>query len=524
MSASLPPWQTATFDTAVAGLSAVAGLRPSQTNTAIGDDVYDALNPKGRRRTASTTTIKPEDLLMNSSRRDQMDANAQDVHRNFSLLQWMIRQTINYCTLFDFHPTTKDEALNKDLRFLMTRDCEPENNDYVGRMSWDDMRSVAESLKIVAGDCHIVPIQEGTLQLIEGSYCRDPRDKKDGRWLSGAKLNARNRVMAWNFREFDMSSGYHASNYRDREVPASRVWQHIQYEQRANLVRGLSSISAALNEMRDLYETMDLARAKIKLEQLFGIAIFRNPDDDEDIADAVNENGAEEDTDPETEQEEFYDFGKGAPVVMDRTVGEKVEILQANSPGSNTIEFMRLCIQLVMLALDLPANFYNPSETNFFGSQAAWTLFERSCHRRRQSQLRLHKRMTRWRQWRWILPTELNGTGEIALPRSMSIDDLTYKWVPRGVPFWKPTEQLSAGLGRVAAGLTTMQGLCDETGSGLFEENLQNLRHELTKAEKLGFRMRINTARLDVTLEDMLAKPAPETVTGKNKPAKAGAA
>lgn len=508
---SAAPWQTATFTAMPSG----------STTATYGDDVYDALNPKGRRRSASTSTIKPEDLLMNSSRRDLMDANAQDVHRNFSLLQWMIRQTINYCTLFDFHPTTKDEGLNKDLRFLMTRDCEPENNDYVGRMSWDDMRAVAESLKIVAGDCHIVPIQEGTLQLIEGSYCRDPRDKKDGRWLNGAKLNARNRVIAWNFREHDMTAGSYGSSYKDREVPANRVWQHIQYEQRANLVRGLSSISAALNEMRDLYETMDLARAKIKLEQLFGIAIFRNPDDDDDIADAVNENGDDEDDDPETEAEEYYDFGKGAPVVMDRTVGEKVEILQANSPGSNTIEFMRLCIQLVMLALDLPANFYNPSETNFFGSQAAWTLFERSCHRRRQSQLRLHKRMTRWRQWRWILPTDLSGTGEIVLPRSMSIDDLTYKWVPRGVPFWKPTEQLSAGLGRVAAGLTTMQGLCDETGSGLFEENLQNLRHELHKAEQLGFRMRINTARLDVTLEDMLAKPAPAPTP---TPKKAGAA
>lgn len=500
--ASLAPWLTATFDT--------AKQSPAASTATLGDDVFDALNPKGRRRTASTSQIKPEDLLLNGRRRDQMDANAQDVHRNFSLLQWMIRQTINYCTLFDFHPTTKDESLNKDLRFLMNRDCEPEQNDYVGRMSWDDMRSVAESLKIVAGDCHLIPLQEGTIQLVEGSYCRDPQDRKDKRWLNGARLNSRNRVVGWNFREHDMTATY-GSQFTDREVPASRVWQHIQYEQRANLVRGLSTISAALNEMRDLYETMDLARAKIKLEQLFGIAIFRNPDDDEDIADAVSENGDAEDADPETAAEQYYDFGNGAPVVMNHTVGEKVEILQANSPGSNTIEFMRLCIQLVMLALDLPANFYNPSETNFFGSQAAWTLFERSCHRRRQSQLRLHKRMTRWRQWRWILPESLGGTGEIALPRGFDIDNLTYKWVPRGVPFWKPTEQLSAGLGRVAAGLTTMQGLCDETGSGLFEENLQNLRHELSKAEQLGFRMKINTARLDVTLEDILTAGKPST-------------
>lgn len=500
------PWLNATFEVG-------AGLRPSPSSSAtLGDDTYDALNPKGRRRVASTSQIKPEDSLMTANRRDRLDANAQDVHRNFSLLQWMIRQTINYCTLFDFHPTTKDEGLNRDLRDLMKRDSEPENCDYVGRMSWDDIRAVAEALKITTGDCHIVPLNEGTLQLVEGSYCRNPKAMASGeRWLNGALLNARNRVVAWNFREFDPSVPFNTT-YTDRKISAGRVWQHIQYEQRANMVRGFSPIVAALNEMRDFYETMDLARAKVKLEQMFGIAIFRQPDDDEDLADVVNANGDEEDADVETE-EEFYDFGSG-PVVMNRTAGESVSLLQANSPGSNTIEFMRLCIQLVMLALDLPANFYNPSETNFFGSQAAWTLFERSCYRRRLAQLRLHQRYTRWRQWRWILPETLGGSGEIILPRSMSIDDLTYKWTPRGVPFWKPSEQLSAGLGRVAAGLTTMQGLCDETGAGLFEENLQNLRHELRKAEELGFRMRINTARLDVTLEDIMARATGTTPAG----------
>lgn len=503
---SLTPWLNATFD-------ASAASHVSASTAAIGDDTYDALNPKGRRRSASTSQVKPEDLLMTANRRDRMDANAQDVHRNFSLLQWMIRQTTNYCTLFDFHPTTKDEGLNRDLRALMTRDSEPENCDYVGRMSWDDMRAVAESLKITSGDCFFVPLNEGTLQLVEGSYCRNPSNIDEGRWLSGAKLNGRNRVVAWNFREFDLAQGVWNSQYTDKQVNANRVWQHIQYEQRSNLVRGLSPIIAALNEMRDFYETMDLARAKVKLEQLFGIAIFRKPDDDEDIADATNANGDDEDAQDSTD-EEFYDFGSGAPVVMNRTTGESVQLLQANSPGSNTIEFMRLCIQLVMLALDLPANFYNPSETNFFGSQAAWTLFERSCYRRRMSQLRLHKRYTRWRQWRWILPASAGGTGEIVLPRSMSIDDLTYKWTPRGVPFWKPTEQLSAGLGRVAAGLTTMQGLCDETGAGLYEENLQNLRHELTKAKELGFELNINTARLDVTLRDVVARGTGTTPAG----------
>ena len=243
---------------------------------------------------------------------------------------------------------------------------------------------------------------------------------------------------------------------------------------------------------------MDLARAKIKLEQLFGIAIFENPDEDEDLAPSVNEDGSEADSDEAT-TETHYDFGSG-PVVMRRTVGESVELLSANSPGGNTQDFLKLCVRLVLLGLDLPYSFLDSSDSNFFGSRAAWIGYERACHARRQSQLRMHHKMTRWRHWRWVLPPAFGGTGEIILPRSMSAPDIKYRWTPRGVPWWKPQEELHAGLARVAAGLSTMQNLCDETGAGLYRENLKTLALEKEAARKLGFDLIFNPARLDVTL------------------------
>ena len=110
--------------------------------------------------------IKPEDLMVTQNRRDRVDANALDVWRNMSLLAWMIRRTLDYCCLWDFQPQTEDDGLNRDLRFLMARDCEATNIDYVGRMDWDDMRRVLEVLKILTGDAFTVPLAEGTLQNI----------------------------------------------------------------------------------------------------------------------------------------------------------------------------------------------------------------------------------------------------------------------------------------------------------------------------------------------------------------------
>lgn len=485
-------------------LGAIRGAfsRAPRSNDASDDEHYDALNPKGRRRSAPASRVRPEDLTLTGAKRDRLDQNALDVWRNMSLLAWMIRRTLDYCCLFDFQPQTTDEGLNKDLRWLMARDCEASRIDYVGRYDWDDMRRVAESLKILTGDMFFVPLSEGTLQPIEGSYCRNPKNApNDATYINGARLNKRGRVVAWNFRQnlMDPINGY---SFVDKEVPARNVWQHIQYEGRLNQVRGYSPISSILNEMRDISETFDHARAKVKLDQIFGVAIFAEKDDEDDVATGVDDDGNEV---PE-ENVERYDFG-GGPVVMNRTVGEDVKMLTANNPGQNTQEFLKLCIQMGLKALDLPYNFFDEAHTNFFGSRAAWNLYDRSCAPRRQTQLRLHKRLTEWRLFDWTLPVDMGGTGEIVLPRSMTMDDVVYRWVPRGLPWWKPEEELSTNIMAAAVGLKTWQGVCDENNLGIYEENVAALARERDQVAKYGYVMELNPAKLMAALRAPTAKP-----------------
>ena len=482
--------RNATYTATIGGFSAstLAAVAPRAT---AGDDTYDALNPRGRRRSATTRLIKPEDLLLTQHRRDRLDANALDVWRNMSLLAWMIRRTLDYCCLWDFQPQTTDDGLNKAMRQMMTRDCQASQLDYVGRMDWDDMRRVAEALKILTGDMFFVPLAEGTLQAVEGSYCRSPQILGGGStWVNGARLNGRGRIVQWNFRELKTLS-YNNYEYTDRQVAARNVWQHVQYEGRLNQIRGFSPIAAILNECRDIYETFDHARAKVKLDQLFGVAIFRNKDDEDDIAKNVDSDGNDADND-DTTPEEHYDFGAG-PVVMDRTVGESVELLSASNPAQSTQEFLKLCIQVALKALDLPYN--------FFGSRAAWNLYERSCWARRQTQLRLHQRMTGWRRQQWFMPVEFGGSGELTLKKSQTLEDIGYRWVPRGLPWWKPDEELGTNLAAVAAGLKTMQGVCDENNLGLYAENLATLQRERDEAAKYGFVMQFNPNKLSASLQ-----------------------
>jgi hypothetical protein len=137
--------------------------------------------------------------------------------------------------------------------------------------------------------------------------------------------------------------------------------------------------------------------------------------------------------------------------------------------------------------LDLPYNFFDEAHTNFFGSRAAWLLFERACFARRKTQDRLHRKMTIWRLWRWVLPVEMGGTGELALPGSMQVQDINFRWVPRGVAWWKPQEELDTALRSVAAGLKSMQDVCDEHGFGDYLDNVREIQSERDELARLGY-------------------------------------
>ena len=50
--------------------------------------------------------------------------------------------------------------------------------------------------------------------------------------------------------------------------------------------------------------------------------------------------------------------------------------------------------------------------------------------------------------------------------------------MPRGVPWWKPKEELDSDLRSVAAGLKSMQDVCDEHGLGDYRENIKEILAE----------------------------------------------
>ena len=494
------------------------GPSPYQFASATSGDTYDAVTPSKHRRSAGAQ-IRSEDKVLDRTARIKLSANAIDLHRNAVLFAWAVRRHLDYTTLFDFQPNTKDKGLNREWMELMTRDCMPENCDIGGRHSWNRLRRLAEVRKTLDGDCGLLTLRSGHLQGIESHMVRNPQmvARADAqRWEQGIKKGAGRRALAYCLEDRDQ---YNVKT--ERIVPAGQMFLLGSFEGRFDQIRGISPVAAALADFRDVYEIKALMQAKVKLEQIFGVAFIRDKAS-ESLADEFGYDG-----DPENEDETAaataeeagpppsYDLGQDIKG-FDLNVGEDVKLIQSGNPSANQQEFLMLSIAIAIKALDLPFNFFDESRTNFFGSKAAWLQYDRACVYKREDQLELHRRYTIWRNRRWMLPTSFGGTGELVLPRGMSESDLRWKWVHRGMPWWNPQEELTVDLMAAAAGLKTLQQICDERGLGIWTDNLERLQAEFAAAKELGFTLAFQPAKLPLSLAFEQAakpqKPAPEVV------------
>ena len=376
---------------------------------------YDAINPKGRRKSVSSQ-IRSEDVVLDANKRRRMTAQAMDLHRNAGLAGWALRQHLNYVTLFDLYFSTPDASLNNDLAALMERDNKRENCDVGGRHSWNRIRRLAEVRKMLDGDVGIARLRSGLLQGIEGNTIVTPADVfANSVWEQGVLLGPGKRAKAYNVRETV------AGKSVDRMISAENMFLLAAFEGRFNQVRGISSFSAGMNEFRDFYETIDYARAKVKVEQLIALAITREHEETENGSTLGNRvDGTDEtetdDAPPVPTQPPQVSFGEG-PVKLDLDPGEDAKFLNAGNPSSQTQEFLRLCVHLALLSCDIPMNFFDPKYVNYSGGRTSWNQYERSCIHKREDQLDLHAWYTNWRLARYILPKSMGGTGEIVLPR-----------------------------------------------------------------------------------------------------------
>lgn len=438
---------------------------------------YDATEGSSKRR-PPTGRVYAEEAFLPNRKRQQVSSSTQDLYRNLGLAANAIRMHLNYNTQFSLQSDSGDEGFDDDFEALVAEWSKPENFDIAARHGRDSWARLLESGAVLDGDCGSLRLANGRLQAIPSDLIKNPDDRpNDNEWVEGVRVNPlTGRSVEYAIHRRTL---FGRGTEFAKTVPAANLHLHA-YLFRFAQVRGVSPLTSCINDLKDFYEGKELALAKMKVEQLFALAIYRDaaespghvtyPGDDEESEEVADQRGRYE-----------VDFGKG-PLFLDLDDGDKAQFLQSNSPGVNTREFLLLVAMMALKSLDIPFSFFNEAHTNFFGSKTAWLHYERSCQHKRDAGIAFQNW---WLSWRAQLAIQ---SGELRIPRQVlnrfSLSHPWWEFFPQGMPWWKPAEEVKASGNAVAMGFNSPQRICRTIGTN-FKRNIREIRkaYEIAAAE-----------------------------------------
>ena len=439
---------------------------------------YDGTESRGRRRPHPTTT-SAEDFHANERRRTILSAGSRDLARNWTVAAWAIRKHLDFVADFTFQGKTPDGGFNKYLEAWWAKKCKKHEFDVAARHPHRRGVRLAEAGRTVDGDCGWLKLapgignaQRGRIQAIEGDRIAMPRgdlprNSTPEEWVNGVRVDPdTGRALAYGICR-------RVGNTRrqlQRIVPARNLIPHAAYEFRYDQVRGISPIASALNAFRDTYEGFEYALAKLKINQLFGLQINSGDQNSGPFTGPGTANYTEdEDGDGTNDSAPRIDLKQGL-FVTELDVGEKAEVVESKNPSTETVNFLKLMIQVSLRALDIPFSFFDESFTNFYGSRGGLIQYLHACHNK---VLDLQEFQDEHAAWRMGLAVE---DGELELPSGKEFDFLAWEFVPGGVPWWDSTKEVRGAAMGVAAGFTSPLRVCRESGTN-FEQNVDEIAY-----------------------------------------------
>jgi len=136
-------------------------------------------------------------------------------------------------------------------------------------------------------------------------------------------------------------------------------------------------------------------------------------------------------------------------------------------------------IHVSLKALDIPYSFFDESFTNFFGSRGGLMQYLKSCKHKQADLVDLLDEITAWRLRLFI------EDGVLELPGDMTLANVSWEWVPDGVPWWDPAKQVRGHSEAIARGLDSPQRVCRESGTD-FYTNVDQIAEAQAYAEEKG--------------------------------------
>ncbi|TWT51833.1 Phage portal protein, lambda family [Thalassoglobus neptunius] len=472
---------------------------------------YDAVKASPKRK-RNSGRVRSEDSVLTGAKRTYASSGTQDLYRNLSIVANAVRMHLNYNTQFSLKSDSGDDVFDEEFEAVVEEWSQPENFEASCRFSRQKYTRLLECLAVIDGDCGSLRLQSGMIQAVESDLIRNP-DSSSDEWVNGVKADRYNKPQAYSISDRGRGGqGYQPA----REYPAEFFHLHA-YLHRFDQLRGVSPLLSASNDFQDVYEGKTLSMAKMKAEQLIALVFHRDALDGPGQLDASS---AVEDPDSEVEGDEEevnragyqVDFGSG-PVLIDADPGDDVKFIQGDNPGSNSREFILLVIMIALRSLDIPFSFFDESYTNFFGQKTAWMHYERACSDKRATVAQF---LNWWLKFRIQVAVSRR---QLVIPRSVlskgySLQRPWFKFIPVGMPWWKPSEEVSSSSEAIGNGFTSPQLVCRSIGTD-FKRNVRDTAKAIEYAKSRGLRLEYGSGKsgnIDKLISDSISTQVAEAL------------
>jgi capsid protein len=375
---------------------------------------HDAVQSSNRRKQQTTAKKQHADRILTPKKRAKSEKISEDLLNNAPLVKWAIERHLDSTTQFYFEA---DEALpekvaNRILALLKWHG-KAENFDAARRHSRDDAFRLFEKEKLINGDAGFIKIGKkgsdayGKLQMVEGSRIFKPSG-------SSVPFAAKFNDHGLQLDKYGGVESYMVCKYNERGnqlVFDQRVLANQMifsgYFDRYSQTRGISPILTSANGFLDVGEGMEHILLKIKIHSLFGYAVTRELLDEAGLDGLGSTSAAEDDADAHDENEgggdtgQEVDFSKG-PVSLDLSPGEKVQLIESQTPPESVKAYSELAIRCALLGLGIPFTFFDARGSTFSQVNADRKLYHDSAESKMKKNQSVADEYKNWKIRQWL--------------------------------------------------------------------------------------------------------------------------
>ncbi len=345
--------------------------------------------------------------------------SARDIDRNDMIVgQGINRLTDNVVQEgFTPDPRTGDKGVNTELsaRWL-DWSIDPEQCDITGEHTYSQIEWLAFRSYIVDGDDHILPLEGGQLQLMEGHRLRTPRNasrNKKNRIVHGVKLDEHRRRLEYWFTKDDIDPLAPLNRISDitkipaRDKDGNKQVFHIYDPRRVSQTRGITAFAPIFDPI-GMHDDIQFAKL-VQQQACSSYTIFHEWGPEapgipgQDNESATGEKSTETLADGSTR--EIRGISPGLDYFG--TPGEKLHGFSPNIPNPQFFDQAIMILKFISVNLGLPIHVFLLDGTlvGSFSAHRGVVQQARMGMRRQQSNFskRMHRQIWPWKVRQWMI-------------------------------------------------------------------------------------------------------------------------